>query len=119
MCGKSNIGFKESPFKTPDGEWHFVAEPFLLSIRDKTHEKNFLALCHNHAAMYSLFRCNNLSREELLKIEEKILNRNYDDEPHIHVNILGENRKIWFTKNHMNDLKSILKQERQNPLCPK
>ena len=40
------------PFKLPDGSYYFEAVEFLPGLR-KHHYQNYLALCPNHAAMYT------------------------------------------------------------------
>jgi hypothetical protein len=109
ICGEESDTNAESPFQIPDQFWHFQAEPFLPSLRGKLHQENFLALCHNHAAIYRF-----IADEELDLIENKILNRAKDGERFIQVNILGKERKIWFTQDHLNDLKSLLEQSKKN-----
>jgi hypothetical protein len=105
ICGTELEQNIESPFQTTDQVWHFQAEPFLPSLRDKLHQENFLALCHNHAAIYRFIDDNELS-----VIEEKILGRAKDGDRFIQVKILNKERKIWFTQDHLNDLKVLLKQ---------
>jgi len=105
ICGENHNSLQESPFET-DGYWHFETYPFLPVLRDKLHRANFLALCHNHAAMFSL-----IDEDELKRIEELILNRNSDEERYIEINLLEQKRKIWFTQDHINDIKALLEQK--------
>jgi hypothetical protein len=106
ICGSASEDIKESPFRTQDGEWHFEVYPLFNSLRDKLHTQNYLALCHNHAAMFRL-----IGDSELSKIKDAILYRKQNDERYIEVSILGKQRRIWFTTDHINDLKSLLEQK--------
>ena len=104
ICGENKGNQKESPFQTLDGNWHFEAYPFLPSIRGKLHEANFLCLCHNHAAKFLL-----IDDEELIRVENYIINHDFSYERYIEINILGNIKPIWFTTDHINDLKVLLK----------
>jgi hypothetical protein len=110
ICGEDIIEYSESPFKTGDDEWHFEAYPFLPTLRKNLHRENFLALCHNHAAMFRL-----IDEKELLQIEETILNRNHGDDRFITVHIPEKNKekKIWFNQVHLNDLQALLEKDRE------
>jgi hypothetical protein len=104
ICGENHSDLRESPFKTTDdGKWHFESYPFLLSLREKLHRANFLALCHNHAAMFSL-----IDDDEIKRIENLILKRKKDEERFIEIDLIGQKRKIWFTHDHINEIKSLL-----------
>jgi hypothetical protein len=109
ICGTELEQNIESPFQTNDQVWHFQAEPFLPSLRDKLHQENFLALCHNHAAIYRF-----IDDKELSAMEEGILNRAKDGDRFIQVKILDRERKIWFTQDHLNDLRILLEQSKNN-----
>jgi len=102
ICGEDHNSLQESPFET-DGYWHFEIYPFLPVIRDKLHRANFLALCHNHAAMFKL-----IDEDEMKRIEDLILQRKNNDERYIEINLLGQKKKIWFTHDHINELKALL-----------
>ena len=100
ICGSD---INESPFQTADEKWHFEVSPFLPSLREKLHRENFLALCHNHAAMFSF-----IAEKEMEKIEKFILERKINDKRCIGINLIGQNRLIWFTQEHLTDLKALL-----------
>ena len=106
MCG-TDYNTRESPFEY-DGIWHFEAYRFLPSPRNKLHTQNKLALCHNHAAMFAF-----ASIEERERIENDILNINTEDERSVEINLVGKTMKIWFTQDHINDLKDILEQNKE------
>jgi len=104
ICGEDHNSLQESPFET-DGYWRFEIYPFLPVLRNKLHRANFLALCHNHAAMFSF-----IDDEEIKRIEDIILKRESNEERYIEINLLGQKRKIWFTPYHLNELKAILEE---------
>lgn len=92
---------KPLPFKLNDTNYYFECVEFLESFR-KLHSQNYLALCPNHAAM---FKHVNGSRDQLKNIVSKASGNTIEI-------ILAEKPTImYFTKNHLNDLKEIIRVE--------
>jgi DNA-binding transcriptional MerR regulator len=101
LCGAT---VSESPFKTTDGKWHFESVPFLPTLRTKTHPQNFLCCCHNHAAMLSFH-----SDAEFSKLEAVIRDWQDDAARCLPIELLGKPHSLWFTREHLRDLQTLLR----------
>jgi hypothetical protein len=90
------------PFKLNNGEYYFEAEPLFPDL-SRLHRQNHLALCPNHAAM---FRYALDSREGL---QERIMAA---QENELAITLAGKETTLYFTKNHLTDVRAILRAEK-------
>ncbi|MCD0161809.1 hypothetical protein IHN63_10885 [Deinococcus sp. 6YEL10] len=85
------------PFRLSEDQPYLEAIQFIES--DRHHPQNHLALCPNHRAM---FRHVNESRGVLREGFAQYR------EPGLQVILAGQEFRVYFTRNHFNDLKSLL-----------
>ncbi len=101
---------KELPFKKSNGQFYFEKVKFLPKLQ-KLYYQNHLALCPNHAAMYKVV---NNSKDELLE-NFKTLS---DDASELELTLGNENMKIYFTKIHILDMKTVINtDEKEDMKC--
>lgn len=89
------------PFKLNNGDYYFEAEPLFLGLK-RLHRQNHLALCPNHAAM---FRYTLAARDS---IPHQVIALQENNLP---ILMAGEHEALYFTKNHLSDLKAMLRAE--------
>ncbi|SFK15169.1 hypothetical protein SAMN04488082_11572 [Desulfomicrobium apsheronum] len=89
------------PFKLHNGEYYFEAVEILPKLT-RHHYQNYIALCPNHAAMFK--HANNPNND----IKSQIIHTQNNE---IDVELANKKRCIFFTSNHINDMKSVIKSE--------
>ncbi len=89
---------EELPFKLENGEYYFEAKELVTDLF-REHDKNYIALCPNHAAMFDHA---NGSREQMAELLQTATNTA------ISIALAGRKVTLFFTATHLNDLKSIL-----------
>ncbi len=91
------------PFKLDDGSDYFEKVEFLPELK-RRHYQNYLALCPNHAAMYQHV---NGSINEM----EGLFSRLSSNENEMEIVLAQQNHKLYFTKIHIADVRSIIESE--------
>ena len=86
------------PFQLDNGLYYFEKTEFLPSLRNR-HYQNYLALCPDHAAM---FHYANRSKDLMLDMFMKLEGNELD------VVLAKLDETIYFTKKHIDDLKTII-----------
>lgn len=94
----------ELPFKLPSGEYYFEKVRFLDELV-RNHRENYLALCPLHAAMYMHART---SPKSLLQALKDLNGRE------LKVTLAEKSETIYFTTNHINDIRAKVKSEEKN-----
>jgi hypothetical protein len=87
---------EELPFRKLNGDYYFEVVDFIES--DSMHFQNHLCLCPNHSAM---FKHSNSDRSILFEKLSTTENRS------ISLQLNGVETELYFTVNHMNDVKAI------------
>ena len=87
---------EELPFRKLNGDYYFEVVDFIAS--DSMHFQNHLCLCPNHAAM---FKHSNSDKAVLLDKLSAAEKRS------IALQLNGIETELYFTDNHMNDIKAI------------
>lgn len=88
----------EMPFKLADGSYYFETVEFLPEL-GKRHYQNYLALCPNHSAMYR-------HANGVLEIINDMFTELDGNE--LEVILADEDTTLYFTKNHILDLKAVI-----------
>jgi len=91
----------ELPFKLANDEYYFESIKFLPGLL-RQHHQNYLALCPNHAAMYSLI---NNSEDSMV---DKLANIKGNE---IEISLGKESATIYLNTTHIQDLKKVLQAE--------
>ena len=93
------------PFKLADGSFYFEKVEFLDDLT-LHHYQNYLALCPNHAAMFKHANGSTKTLRELVSgpgVNE------------IAIVLAGKARTLHFTRNHLADLRAVIKGEKTEP----
>lgn len=96
------------PFTLDDGNDYFEAVEFLPEL-NRHHKQNYLALCPNHAAM---FQYANGSTKQLKEMFEEMAGTEMT------ITLAQADAVVYFTQKHVDDLKTIIKTERQRASDP-
>lgn len=86
----------ELPFKKLDGDYYFEVIEFIPS--DSLHYQNHLCLCPNHAAMFKHSNADKMALRDKLSAHL---------EGGISLCLDGNETEVYFTNNHINDIKAI------------
>lgn len=87
---------EDLPFRKLNGDYYFEIVDFIES--DSMHFQNYLCLCPNHAAMFKHSNSDKTMLFEKLSTTEK---------RSIALQLNGIETELYFTDNHMNDVKAI------------
>jgi len=93
------------PFKLADGSFYFEKVEFLDDLT-RHHYQNYLALCPNHAAMFMHANGSAKTLREL--VSEPGVNE-------VAIVLAGKARTLHFTRNHIADLRAVIKGEKAKP----
>lgn len=95
---------KELPFKLDSGDYYFEAVDLIPQL-DHEHDKNAVALCPNHTAM---FKHANASREQIAELVQTATGNT------IMLTLAGRPVALRFTTTHLRDLQAILAAESED-----